>query len=142
MRWVGIFVVLLMAALFGLLALGNALALDEARAISATGQATEGVLTQHHRRKKSTALEYSYTYKVEGREVSAERRSIPWAFGDIPVGSKLAVRYDPANPERSVTPAELAELEHPANRAFLWVVALVFLGWAAFLVFRRPKKAT
>jgi hypothetical protein len=58
------------------------------------------------------------------------------------VGSKLAVRYDPANPESSVTPAELAELEHPANRAFLWVVALAFLGWAAFLVFRRQRKAT
>jgi hypothetical protein len=135
----GIVVVLLLAAFFALLALGNALALDEAREISARGQATEGVLTEHHRRKKSTALEYSYTYRVEGRQLTAERRSIPWARGDTPVGSKLAVRYDPSNPARSVTPAELEELEHPANRAFLWIVALALFAWAGYLMVRRPK---
>jgi hypothetical protein len=142
MRWTGIVALFLLAAFFGLLALGNAVALDEAREISARGQATEGVLTEQHRRKKGTAVEYTYTYKVEGREFTAERRSIPWGRSGMPVGSKLAVRYDPTDPERSVTPAELEELEHPANRAFLWIVAFAFLAWAGYLMVRGPKKAT
>lgn len=139
MPWIGSIALLLLAAFFGLLSIGHALQVQEARAIWADGKATEGTLTAQHRRKKSAVVEYSYVYRVDGRELIAEKRSIPWAAREIPVGAKLAVRYDPANPEKSVTPAELQEIESWANRALLPVLALAFLA-GAIVVFVRGRK--
>ena len=139
MRWLGIVALLLLAAFSGLLSLGHALQVEEARGIWAGGKATEGTITAQHRRKKSTVVEYSYAYRVDGRELVAEKRSIPWAAREIPLGARLAVRYDPARPEKSVTPAELQELENWANRALFPVLALAFLA-GAVVVFVRGRK--
>jgi hypothetical protein len=140
MRWVGVVVLLVLSAFFGLLAIGHSLQVEEARRVWATGKVADGTLTAHHGRRKSTVREYDYTYRVEGRELLAEKRSIPWSAREIPVGARLEVRYDPADPEHSMTPAELQELENWANRAFLPLVALAFLGGSIFVALRRAKK--
>lgn len=140
MRWVGVVVLLVLAAFFGLLAIGHSLQVEEARRVWATGKAADGTLTAHHGRRKSTVREYDYSYRVDGRELIAEKRSIPWGAREIPVGSRLDVRYDPAEPERSMTPAELQELENWANRAFFPLVALALLGGAAYVALRRGKR--
>ena len=140
MRWVGVVVLLVLAAFFGLLAIGHSLQVEEARRVWATGKAADGKLTAHHGRRKSTVREYDYSYRVDGRELVAEKRSIPWSAREIPVGSRLEVRYDPADPEHSMTPAELQELENWANRAFLPLVALALLGGAVYVAFRRERK--
>ena len=140
MRWVGAVVLLVLAAFFGLLAIGHSLQVEEARRVWAAGTATDGTLTAHHGRRKSTVREYDYTYRVEGRELVAQKRSIPWSAREIPVGARLEVRYDPANPEASMTAAELRELENWANRAFPPLLALALLGGAIYVAFRREKK--
>ena len=140
MRWVGVVVLLVLAAFFGLLAIGHSLQVEDARRIWATGKAADGTLTAHHGRRKSTVREYDYSYRVEGRELVAAKRSIPWGAREIPVGSRLEVRYDPADPERSMTPAELQELENWANRAFLPLVALALLAGAIYVALRRGKE--
>lgn len=140
MRWVGTIVILACAAFFALLALGHALQVDEAQRVWATGKATEGTLTEHHGRRKGNLREYTYTYRVDGRELTAERRTIPWSAREIPVGSKLDVRYDPADPEASVTPAELREFESWANRAFFPLVAAALFGWGIARIVRRGGK--
>lgn len=143
MRWIGAIVLVVLSAFFALLSIGHAIQVNEARQVWATGKATDGTLTAHHGRRKSTVREYDYSYRVDGRELIAEKRSIPWAAREIPVGSRLEVRYDPADPERSMTPAEQQELENWANRAFLPLVALALLGGAIFVAFRRrPKPST
>jgi hypothetical protein len=140
MRWIGAVILLMLAAFFGLLAIGYTMQVEEARRIWMVGQATDGTLAAHHGRRKSTLREYDYTYRAEGRELLAQKRSIPWAAREIPVGARLEVRYDPAHPEHSMTPAELQELENWANRAFLPLVAIALLGGAIFVALRRAKK--
>ena len=140
MKWVGVVVLVVLAAFFGLLALGNALMREKALEIWAHGKVAEGTLTAHHGRKKSTLREYSYTYVVDGKELTAERRTIPWAARELPVGSRLVVRYDPFDPSKSFTEAEMQEWNHAGNRAFLAVIALVLLGGAAYVAVR--KRAT
>lgn len=139
MRWLGAVVLVVLSAFFALLSIGHAIQVDEARQVWAAGKPTDGTLTAHHGRRKSTVREYTYTDRVDGRELIAEKRSIPWGAREIPVGSRLEVRYDPADPERSMTPAELQELENWANRAFLPLVALALLGGAIFVALRRGK---
>ena len=140
MRWGGIVALLVLAAFFGLLAVGHSLQVEEAREIWAHGNAVEGTLTAQISQKKG-AQYYSYAYRAEGTEITAERRSIPGAAAEIPVGTKLVVRYDPGNPEKSTTAAELRELEHWGNRALLPLIALALLGWAIALVVRGRRKA-
>ena len=141
MRIAGSVALVVMAAFFGLLALGHTLQVEEAREIWAHGRPVEGSLTAQISQKKGPQY-YSYAYAVDGAAITAERRSIPGAAAQIPVGTKLAVRYDPADPARSMTAAELQELEHPANRALLPMMALAFLGGAIYLAARGPRKPT
>ena len=143
MRWAVNIVLLVMSGLFGLVALGHELEVLERHQAWATGRLTEGTLTAHYGRRKSNMREYSYTYRVDGKEFIAERRTIPWKAREIPVGSKLEVRYDPMKPERSVTPAELEELESWGSRYGLAAISLGFLAWAIARIVRgRRKPAT
>ena len=139
MRWVGIIALLCMAAFFGLLAVGHTLQVDEAREVWANGKAVEGTLTAQFSRKKGPQ-EYSYAYVVDGAEIAAERRSIPGAAASIPVGTKLVVRYDLADPQKSMTAAELRELEHWGNRALLPLIAFAFLAGAITVAVRGRRK--
>ena len=138
MRWVGAAALLALAVLFGLLALGGALSLEETRRIWANGEVAEGTLVSHHRRKKSSAREYTYTFKAGDRVVTAERRSIPFGLESLPVGTKLVVRYDPKDPSKSVTPGELEELEHWLNQAFFPVLVVVLVLGAVYVARRKP----
>lgn len=137
MKWLSVALVLFFAAGFGLLALGNQLELEQARELWANGKVSEGTVVEQYRRRRT----YTYTYRVEDSELTAERRSIPWAAGEFPVGAKIVVRYDPATPGRSMTAAELLERENWGNRGLLPVLALGFLGLAIWLGLPSKKKA-
>ena len=136
-------VLLVMSALFALVALGHELQVLEAQQAWATGRLTEGTLTAHYGRRKSNMREYSYTYRVDGKEYTAERRTIPWSAREIPVGARLEVRYDPMSPAKSVTPAELEELQSWGSRWGLAAISAAFFAWAIARIVRgRRKPAT
>jgi hypothetical protein len=139
MRWLGIAAMLLLAAFFGLLGLGNYVQVVEAREIWASGEQAEGTLVEHHGYSKSNRKEYSYSYRVGGAELRAERRSIPWEARNLPVGSKLVVKYARADPRKSVTAAEMEVSESAPNRWAMPVLAIAFLVFAA-AIFRRGRK--
>ena len=136
MKWLAFAIVLAFAAGFGMLALGHYLQVQEAREVWSSGKVTEGTLVEQVPRRRT----YTYTYRVGGSELTAERRSVPYAAREIPVGAKLVVRYDPARPEKSVTPAELQAWESWGNRALLPAMALGLLGFGVWLVLPRKKK--
>jgi hypothetical protein len=141
MKWLGVVVLLVLSAFFGLMTLGHVLLVEEMRELWANGKVAEGTLVAHHARKKSTLREYSYTFEAGGATVTAERRTIPYGAASLPVGTKLVVRHDPQDPSRSVTPAELQEHENWANRALLPLIAIAFLVGAIFVARRGPRRA-
>ena len=140
MRWAGTVLILVASGFFALLGIGHLLVVKELEQLWVQGHAAEGTLTAHHGRRKSNMSEYSYTYRVGGEEFTAERRSVPWSARDLPVGSRLDVRYDPAEPDRSVTPAELEENGKWTNQAIFFVVAAGFLAWAVRRIVKRPAE--
>ena len=120
-----------LAAFFALLgARPRCMVVEEAQELWARGQATEGTLTAHHGRRKSNMREYSYTYRVGAASSppSAAHPVVRARAADRLEAS--TVRYDPADPERSVTPAELEENGKWINQAIFFVIAAGFLGWA------------
>ena len=112
---------------------------ERARELMRTGAQAQGTVTEQLGTRGSNAKFYSYTFRAGTREWKATRRDIPWAAREIPVGAKLAVRYDPAKPERSITPAELEEAESWANRMLFPLVAAALLGWGVARIARRKK---
>ena len=139
MRWAGIVTVLLLAAFFALLAVGHTVQVHEGRDLWANGKVAEGTITEQFHHKRS-CCEYTYTYAVDGQVLTAERRSITSKAGSLPIGTKVEVRYDPADAERSMTAAELETLESWGNRALLPGIALILLGWAANLFATRHSR--
>lgn len=142
MRWAGTIVILLAAAFFAMLGFGHLLQVRQKQDVWEYGAKTEGTLLAHHGRRKSTLKEYTYAYRVAGREYVAERRAIPFSEQGIPVGTRLEVRYDPRDPERSVTPAELAQAESWSDRAFFFIVSGALVAWAGSRIFRRRAQAS
>jgi len=140
MRWV-VTIIILVAGLFAaLMAAGHALLVQETRALMATGTPTEGTVTEQLGTRGSNAKYYSYAYQAGGRRQTATRRDIPWAAREIAIGAKVPVRYDPAKPERSITPAELEEAEGWGNRALFPLLAAGLLGWGIVRIVRARKK--
>jgi len=115
---------------------------ERAKELMLTGAQAEGTVTEQLGTRASNAKYYSYKFRAGTREWTATRRDIPWAAREIPVGAKIAVRYDPAQPERSITPAELEEAENWANRMLFPLVAAGLLGWGVARIARRKKPTT
>jgi uncharacterized protein DUF3592 len=124
-----------------LLALGQFQGVREARELMAGGSRAEGTITEQLGARKSNARYYSYRFRAGDREWVAARRDIPWAAGEIPVGTKVAVRYDPARPGRSITPAELDEIESLGNRLLFPLLGAGLLAWGMARIVRRRKPA-
>src|SRR5687767_4758695 len=80
------------------------------------GAVPEGTVTEILGSKGSNSRFYSYTFPVDGRVQAATRRDIPWSARDTPIGSKVVVRYDPQDPSKNMTRAELDESESWGNR--------------------------
>jgi hypothetical protein len=133
MRWLGILAVFALSVGFGLLALGNHLQVTEAREIWANGRVAQGKVVEHQGYPGSSRRTYTYTYRLGDAEFTAERRAIPWEARDIPVGSKLEVRYDPRDPKKSITSAEMQERQSLWNVGFLPAFALAWLLLAVWL---------
>ncbi len=110
-----------------------------ARELMLTGAQAQGTVTEQLGTRGSNAKYYSYTFRAGTREWVATRRGIPWAAREIPVGAKIAVRYDPAKPEDSITAAELEEAENWANRMLFPLAAAALLGWGVARIARRKK---
>jgi uncharacterized protein DUF3592 len=142
LRWLGTLLILVAGLLFLLLALGGHLQLLEARKVMAEGTKVEGSVTQAYSGgRRSTAYYLDYEYPAAGGlKLSGKKRSISYSdYERLRPGTKVPVWHDAGNPERSITTAEMAELESWANRLFFPLVGLAFLAWGiARIVRKRP----
>ena len=128
--------------LFALLALGNELRLSDMRTLMESGARAEGTITEQLGAKKSNAKSYSYRFRAGDRDWTATRRDIPYAARELPIGSRVPVRYDPANPERSITSHELEEAHGWGNRILFPLVAIAFIAWAVRRVYAASPRAS
>ena len=142
MRW--FFTILILAAglLAALLTVGHAVTIEQSNELMRSGAKATGIVTEQLGTKGSNAKHYSYRFRAGDREVTATRRDIPWEAREIPVGSPIEVRYDPAKPERSITAPELEEAGKWGNRLFFPLLAAGLFGWAIARVVRKPKPPT
>lgn len=133
-------VLILVAALFAaIMTFAHHQSVQRARELMRTGAQAQGTVTEQLGTRGSNAKYYSYTFRAGTRGWVATRRDIPWAARELPVGAKVAVRYDPANPERSITAAELEETESWGNRILFPLVAAALFAWGIGRVVRRKK---
>ena len=126
---------------FLVLALGGHLQLLDARRVMAEGAKVEGSVTRSYSGgRRSTAYYFDYEYPaVGGQKLSGRKRSISYSdYERLRPGTKVPVWHDARNPERSITTAEMAELESGANRLFLPLVGLALIAWGIARIFRRP----
>lgn len=130
MRLAATVLIALAGLAFALLALGNELRLADMRTLMESGAQAEGTITEQLGAKKSNAKSYSYRFRAGDRDWTATRRDIPYAARELPIGARVPVRYDPANPERSITAAELEEAHGWGNRIFFPLVAIALIAWA------------
>jgi hypothetical protein len=137
MRWLLSIVLIVAGVFFALLGLGIEMQVSQLRGLMASGAQAEGTITEQLGQRKSNAKFYSYRFRAGDREWTAARRDIPYSAREIPIGARVPVRYDPANPERSVTPAELEEAEGWGNRLVFPLVAVALLGWGVMRIVRR-----
>jgi hypothetical protein len=137
MRWLLSIVLIVAGVFFALLGLGIEMQMSQLRGLMASGAQAEGTITEQLGQRKSNAKFYSYRFRAGDREWTAARRDIPYSAREIPIGARVPVRYDPANPERSVTPAELEEAEGWGNRLVFPLVAVALLGWGVVRIVRR-----
>ena len=136
-------VLILLAGLFAaFMSVAHHQSVERARDLMRTGSQAQGTVTEQLGTRGSNAKFYSYKFRAGTREWVATRRDIPWAAREIPVGAEIAVRYDPAKPERSITPAELEEAESWANRMLFPLAAAALLGWGVARIARRKKPPT
>jgi hypothetical protein len=141
LRWLGTLLILAAGLFFLLLALGGHLQLLDARKVMAEGAKVEGsVIQAYSGGRRSTAYYFDYEYlAASGLKLPGQRRSISYSdYERLRPGTKVPVWHDAKNPERSITTAEMAELESWANRLFFPLVGLALLAWGVYRVVRRP----
>jgi hypothetical protein len=93
------------------------------------GSTVQGTVTELIGAKGGNTYRYSYAYPVGGSTLTTSNRSIPTAARDESrPGTIIQVRYDPAKPERSMTAAELEDLESWPDRIIFPVVAILLLA--------------
>ena len=124
-----------------LLALGAHFQLQEARTIRQTGAATEATLSEvMGGGARGGSHRYSYSYVVGTERFAQQRRDITYdARRASKVGDRVKAWYDPRDPRKSVTQAELDSLESWANRIFFPLAGLALLAWAIARTIRRPR---
>ena len=140
MRWVYTIVILLAGLFVLMLSMGAGLQRGEARLLWAEGAVAEGAVTEILGSKGSGAMYYSYTFSYDGRVQTQSRRNIRGQARQTPIGSKLTVRYDPKDPSKSITQAELDEMEAWGNRFVFPLIGAALVAWALMRIFR-PRRA-
>jgi hypothetical protein len=135
MRWVYTIVILLAGLFVLMLSMGAGLQRGEAQALWAEGAVAEGTVTEILGR--SGVMNYSYTFSYDGRVQTQSRRRIRGGAKETPIGSKLTVRYDPKDPSKSITQAELDEMEAWGNRFVFPLIGAALVAWALMRIFRR-----
>lgn len=138
LRWLATALIVAGALLCLLLALGSHLLLLEARDLMAQGRQVEGTVTETRTGgRRSTRYSFSYAYPAGSVRYAKANRTIAYRdYARMRRGQTIAVWYDPANPERSITVAEMADYESLANRLFFLLAGLAFLVWAITRVVR------
>ena len=139
MRWVSTILILLAGLFVLMLSMGGSLQRDEARRLWAEGAVAEGTVTEILGSKGSRAMYYSYTYSYGGRVLTQTRRNIRGQARQTPIGSKVTVRYDPKDPSKSITQAELDEMQAWGNRFVFPFLGAALVGWALLRIFR-PRR--
>ncbi len=140
MRWASTILILLAGLFVLLLAFAISLDRDGQRRLWAEGAMAEGTVTGVTGTKGTHSKYYSYAFSAGGHEQTRTRRHIPWSARNTPIGSKVAVRYDPKDPSRSITQAELDESESWGNRFVFPLIGALLVAWALLRIFR-PRRA-
>lgn len=131
LRWVVTASILLFGSLFLVLGLGMHLQLLEARRLVQEGAQAQATVTESGTARRSTATRITYEFSAAGRTYTARDRSIPFAARkSLPAGASVRVWHDRTNPAKSVTVAELDEMEAPGNRAFFPLAGIALIAWA------------
>lgn len=141
MRWVYTIVILLAGLFVLMLSMAAGLQRGEAQLLWAEGALAEGTVTEILGSKGSTAMYYSYTYSYGGRVQTQSRRNIRGQAKETPIGSKLTVRYNPKDPSKSITKAELDEMQAWGNRFVFPFIGAALVAWALMRIFR-PRRAS
>lgn len=139
LTWLGTLAIFVAAAFFALLALGNHLQRLDAQKVMVEGQPAEGTVIGVRRGTgKSSSYYFSYEFAAGGTMHTKKDAGISYDnYQALRQGSKIKVRYDPAQPANSITAPEMAEFESIPNRLFLPGVAVLLFGWWAWRLFRK-----
>jgi hypothetical protein len=125
---------------FFVLAAGAHLQLQEARGLMQGGKTGEATITEVlGGGGRGGSHRYSYGFLVGADRFAQARRDITYdARYGTKVGDRVKVWYDPRDPSKSITRAELDELESWPNRLFFPLAGFALLAWAIARVIRRP----
>ena len=135
---------LLLSAVFALMAVGRQVELGAACKIVDSGIQASATVTHlkccaQIRLGTSKRSYISYRFQARERQFSGKDREIsPEKWAELRVGVEIPVRFDPANPNRHVTLLELAELEQWGYRMGFSLLSLVLLT-CCVLRLRNPR---
>ena len=130
-----------LALLFLILAVGNHLQLQDARSLRESGVATEATLSEVlGGGARGGSHRYSYSFVVGAERFAQQRRDITYdARYSSKVGDRVKAWYEPRDPRKSITQAELDSLESWSNRLFFPLAGLALLAWTIARTIRRPR---
>ena len=139
MRWLVTSLGVAGALLCLLLALGAHLQLVATRTLMSQGRPVEGAVTGTWAGgRRSSRHDFSYAYLAGNVRHVKDHRMIRYRdYVALDSGHAITVRYDPADPDRSITAPELADAESWGNRLFFPLIGLALLGWALKRMVRR-----
>ncbi len=143
-QWLGAGLLLLISAAFALEAFDRQWELDAARKLADSGTQADATVTHmkccaQGRFGKSGRSYITYRFQVGERQFGGTDREIPPdKYAGVQVGSKIPVRFNPANPSRHIALLELAELELWGYRIGFSLLSLSLLTWCV-LRLRNPR---
>jgi len=126
-QWLGAGCLLLVSAVFALMAVDQQVELDAARELADSGIQTRATVTRMSIGSKGRTY-ITYRFQVGERQFWGIARSIPSEkYAELQEGVEIPVRFDPANPHRHITLQELAKLERWSYRVGVSLLSLGFL---------------
>ena len=143
-QWLGAGLLLLISIVFALMALDRQFELDAARRLADSGAPADATVTHmkccaQGRIGKSRRSYITYRFQAGERQFGGADREIPpEKYSGMQVGSKIPVRFNPANPNRHIALLELAELELWGYRIGFSLLSLGLLTWCV-LRLRNPR---
>jgi hypothetical protein len=143
-QWLGAAFLLLLSAVFALMAFVRQVELEAARKIVHSGIEASATVTHMKccsqiRMGTSKRSYITYRFPVGERQFWGTNREIsPEKWAELRVGVQIPVRFDPVNPNRHIALLELAELELWTYRIGFSLLSLGFLT-GCVLRLRNPR---